>query len=118
MNYSGNNLHNKKTTVHFQLSFKGFCYRIALLLKIGSGGINSNPLSKTFMSKAIEITKFFEKTDEVIYSNASKEETGAQIIWNAGIVKLVKESSDMIFLSLQNEICKTSCKENLKDQMI
>lgn len=59
MNYSGNNLHNKKTTVHFQLSFKGFCYRIALLLKIGSGGINSNPLSKTFMSKAIEITKFF-----------------------------------------------------------
>lgn len=94
MNYSGNNLHNKKTTVHFQLSFKGFCYRIALLLKIGSGGINSNPLSKTFMSKAIEITKFFEKTDEVIYSNASKEETGAQIIWNAGIVKLVKESSE------------------------
>ena len=51
MNYSGNNLYNKKTTVHFQLSFKGFCYRIALLLKIGSGGINSNPLSKSFMSK-------------------------------------------------------------------
>ena len=23
----------------------------------------------------------------------------------------------MIFLSLQNEICKTSCKENLKDQI-
>ncbi len=46
------------------------------------------------MSKAIEITKFFEKTDEVIYSNASKEETGAQIIWNEGIVKLVKESSE------------------------
>lgn len=120
MNYSGNNLHNKKTTVHFQLSFKGFCYRIALLLKIGSGGINSNPFSKTFMSKAIEITKFFEKTDEVIYSNASKEETGAQIIWNAGIVKLVKESSEyqnydipvITKLDLQNKLQRKFKRSN------
>lgn len=73
---------------------KGFCYRIALLLKIGSGDINSNPLSKTVMSKAIEIIKYFEKTDEVIYSNASKEETDAQVIWNAGIIKMIKESSE------------------------